>query len=92
IGKNIEANNVIIDEVNITLKYPNIGDSTILGGKGLGAPNTKYPSIMNFDATLIGKNVIIPSKTQVSLNAYIPSNTDLTKMKIGKYIKSSTNF
>ncbi|MGC8964176.1 MAG: hypothetical protein ACP5KI_02255 [Brevinematia bacterium] len=92
IGKNIEANNVIIDEVNITLKYPNVGDSTILGGKGLGAPNTKYPSIMNFDATLIGKNVIIPSKTQVSLNAYIPSNTDLTKMKIGKYIKSSTNF
>lgn len=92
IGSGVESNNVIIDEVSISLKFPNIGHNTILGGKGLGAPNTKYPSIMNFDATLIGKNVIIPSKTQVSLNAYIPSNTDLTKLKIGKYIKSSTNF
>ncbi|MEN2998361.1 MAG: hypothetical protein ABDH28_04935 [Brevinematia bacterium] len=92
IGKNVEINNVIIDECTVTLKFPNIGDECILGGKGIGAPNTKYPSIMNFDATLIGKNVILPRKIQVSLNAYIPSNTDVSKLRIGRYIKSSTVF
>lgn len=92
IGKNVEMNNVIIDESNISFKFSNIGDECILGGKGLGAPNTRYPSIMNFDATLIGKNVILPRKVQVSLNAYVPSNIDVSKLRIGKYIKSSTVF
>ncbi|MCX8029508.1 MAG: hypothetical protein N2712_05890 [Brevinematales bacterium] len=92
IGRNVEMNNVIIDEVTTNLKFPNIADDCVLGGKGLGAPNTRYPSIMNFDATLIGKNVIIPKKTQVSLNAYIPSNVDLNKLKVGRYVKSSTVF
>jgi len=90
IGYNVEIANVLIDESSISFKYPNIGDGSIIGGKGLGAPNTKYPSILNFDACVIGKNVIIPKKTQVSLNAYIPPNTDLNKLKIGKYVKSST--
>ena len=92
IGKNVEINNVIIDEFNLVYKFPNIADDCVLGGKGLGAPNTRYPSVMNFDATLIGKNVILPKKVQVSLNAYIPSNTDVTKLKLGRYIKSSTVF
>lgn len=92
IGRNVESNNVIIDEFAGSNKFSNIGDECVLGGKGLGAPNTKYPSIMNFDATLIGKNVILPKKIQVSLNAYVPSGTDVNKIKIGKYIKSSTVF
>ncbi|MFN4245590.1 MAG: hypothetical protein ACK4F9_05510 [Brevinematia bacterium] len=92
IGKNVEINNVIIDEVNLSLRFPNIADDCVLGGKGLGAPNVKYPSIMNFDATLIGKNVILPKKTQVSLNAYVPSDIDIGKLKLGRYIKSSTSF
>ncbi|MCS7299249.1 MAG: hypothetical protein RMJ37_04720 [Spirochaetia bacterium] len=92
IGKGVEMNNVVIDETTISLKFANISDECVLGGKGLGAPNTRYPSIMNFDATLIGKNVILPRKTQVSLNAYIPSNIDVSKLKLGKHIKSSTVF
>jgi hypothetical protein len=92
IGYDVEIANALIDESNLSLKFPNIGDGSIIGGKGLGAPNTKYPSVLNFDASVIGKNVVVPKKTQVSLNAYIPSNLDLSKLKVGKYVKSSTSF
>lgn len=92
IGKGVEVNNAIVDENTAVLRYPNIGDGCVIGGRGIGAPNTKYPSIMNFDATLVGKNVILPRRVQVSLNAYIPSNVDVGKLRIGRYIRSSTAF
>ncbi len=92
IGSKVEINNALIDAFYLTTKDYNIGNECLIGGKGLGAPSVKYPSILNFDAAVIGKNVIIPKKTQISLNAYIPSNTDISKLKIGKYIKSSTVF
>ncbi len=92
VGYDVEIANALIDESNLQFKFPNIGDGSTVGGKGLGAPNTKYPSILNFDASVIGKNVVLPKKTQVSLNAYIPSNLDLGRLRIGKYVKSSTSF
>ncbi|MGC8765642.1 MAG: hypothetical protein ACP5QT_07125 [Brevinematia bacterium] len=90
IGSNTEINNTIIDEFRDDNTQPNIESHSIIGNGRAIRANTKFPNILNFGVTLLGKDVRIPRGTKIGGNCYINSGTYYVILKNIKKIEDGS--
>ncbi|OHD53638.1 MAG: hypothetical protein A2Y33_06870 [Spirochaetes bacterium GWF1_51_8] len=73
IGAGAVIQNTIIDEFSGDNSIPNIERNVVIGNPKPSKRNEDYPKILNFGVTLIGKDVVIPARTEIGGNCYIES-------------------
>ncbi|OHD57519.1 MAG: hypothetical protein A2014_04725 [Spirochaetes bacterium GWF1_49_6] len=73
IGAGAVIQNTIVDEFSGDNSIPNIERNVVIGNPKPSQKNETYPGILNFGVTLIGKDVVIPARTEIGGNCYIES-------------------
>lgn len=87
IGSNVNITNAIIDEFSEDNTAPNIESYAVIGNENPASVNSKFPDILNFGITLIGKDARIPASTKIGGNCYIDSFVPFSTIKAHKVIK-----
>lgn len=82
IGRKCNIYNTIIDEFSGDNTLPNIEKNVNIGKKTKSLTvNKLYPKKLNFGVTLIGKDVFVPSNTEIGANCYIESFISSSKVR-----------
>lgn len=73
--------NTLIDEFSGDNSLPNIEKNSTIGHHKRAKKNTAFPDALNTGFTLIGKDCIIPARSQIGANCYIESFTPSSRLK-----------
>jgi ADP-glucose pyrophosphorylase len=91
IGGKSEITSSIIDEFSGDNTTPNIGPHAVIVSNTAAKKNQKFPSILNFGVSLVGKDARIPSGTNIGGNCYIDSFVPEAEIKTDRKISDGTS-
>ena len=81
IGSNAVIINSIIDEFSGDNTRPNIENNAVIGSERQRAKNEKYPEILNFGVSLIGKDAHVYPGSKIGSNCYVECFVPSTLMR-----------
>ncbi len=91
IGSNVQIINSIIDEFSEDNTLPNIEPYSVIGNDKPSGINEKFPDILNFGVTLIGKDARLPASTKIGANCYLDSFIPASVIRENKKINDGVS-
>lgn len=87
VGSKCRIIKTIVDEFSGDSTIPNIGPNVEIGLEDTSVrKNAKFPSILNFGVTLVGKDARIPPGARIGANCYIDSFVPASSVKTERKI------